>query len=300
MRACILAVTLARAAHPILAQTDADPRGVQGITEVTLDGLSDKNISALGQSALSIHPDTWKHGESANFVYHFTHGFVATPVSVEAEYYYRVISRELEKDTSQWERKSHIYIFEKPEDWTAFQKLASLDPWTGGIHVKGDLFIQRNPEFRFKGRSLGHEITHLVVHRFFGSGCPLWLDEGYAEYASIRSYASYERARGSASRPQSMLLPSTYIPVETLTNFMAYPSDVLQVRTFYVESEKLVRFLAAESKPGFLAFLDGMCKGNRFETALWKGYGGRFAGTADLNSEFQRYATQHFAIPGQP
>src|ERR1700753_4142935 len=69
------------------------------ITEIPFQNLSDRNLTALGQAAMSIHPNDWKHAETTNFIYHFFHGFIAAPVSVEAEFYYRVISKDLEKDT---------------------------------------------------------------------------------------------------------------------------------------------------------------------------------------------------------
>jgi hypothetical protein len=172
----IFALLLTSSAAVLLAQ-DApsepdDPRVVSGLQEVELSKLTDSNISVLGHEALSIEPDLWKHAETKNFVYHFFHGSTAGPVSSEAEFYYGVISKELGKDTAQWEKKSHIYIFENPDDWAAFQKKASLDPWTGGIHSGGDLFFMRDPSFKFKGRTLGHEITHLVIYRFFGRSRP--------------------------------------------------------------------------------------------------------------------------------
>jgi len=274
-------------------------RGLQGLPEVSFDNLTDKNVTTLGQAALAIRPADWKHGETANFVYHFFHGFVATPVSVEAEYYYRVVAKTLGKDTSQWERKSHIYIFENPADWAEFQKKASLDPWTGGIHSQGDLFIQRNPRYKFKGRTLGHEVTHLVIYRFFGPGVPLWLNEGYAEYASIGAYANFQRARGFAARPQSAAL-AQFIPVEKLAAMAVYPEQPDDIRTFYAESEKLVRFLSAENAPGFLLFMEGMSHGNRLETALQKGFGSRFASMTDLNRDFEKYAAQDFAPGAMP
>lgn len=276
---------------PAIGQTDDDPRGLNGLKEVSLFQLSDSNISSLGNAALSIQPGQWKHAETKNFVYHFFHGFIATPVSVEAEFYYRVVAKELGKDTTQWERKSHIYIFEKPEDWAAFQHKAALDPWTGGIHAGGDLFIQRNPEYKFKGRTLGHETTHLVLYRFFGSGIPIWLNEGYAEYASIKGYASFYRARGYIAKPTSETLASAdFIPLGTLNDMLTYPQDVAQVHAFYVESEKLVRFLNAESPQKFTVFLEAMSQGNRFETALMKAYGSRYASVAALEQEFKNYA----------
>ena len=183
-----------------------------------------------------------------------------------------------------------------PEDWAAFQKRGSLDPWTGGIHAGGSLFIQRNPQFKFKDNTLGHEITHLVVDRFFGSGVPLWLNEGYAEYASARCYAAFNRARGYLSRPKSRSVPEgMYIPVAQLTGMMSYPQDVAQVPVFYGESERLVRFLSAADKRGFNAFFEAISKGNRMETALSKGFGSRFMNLDALDHEFKVYATQDHA-----
>ena len=270
-----------------------DSRVSSGLEEVDLSKLSDSNISALGKEALSIEPDQWKHAETKNFVYHYFHGYAAGPVASEAEFYYGVIAKELGKDTTQWEKKSHIYIFEKQEDWQAFQKKAALDPWTGGIHSGGDLFIMRNPDDKFKGRTLGHEITHLVIFRFFGNGVPLWLNEGYAEYASIQAYATYLRTRGYDAKPTSQTVTAdNYLPLEKLTGFATYPEEITQVKTFYVESERLVRFLCAQGEDKFGVFLDAMSQGNKFETALAKAYGGRFPGMESLEREFKTYATQ--------
>jgi peptidase MA superfamily protein len=278
------------------AQTADGPRGLNGLTEVAFAQLSDTHVTALGQAALGIRAADWKHGETTNFVYHFFHGFIATPVSVEAEFYYRVIAKELEKDTAQWERKSHIFIFEKSEDWRAFQSKASLDPWTGGVHAGGELFLLRDAAYKFKGRTLGHEIAHLVVHRFFGNGIPISLNEGYAEYSSIRGYAAFERARGYSARPSShAIAPGDFIPLDTLASMVSYPANEKQVPTFYEESEKLVRFLCKESKQKFLTFLDAMSKGNKLETALWKAYGGRFPTVDALDREFKDYATTDHA-----
>src|SRR5208283_1754963 len=138
--------------------------------------------------------------------------------------------------------------------------------WTGGIHSGGDLFIQRNPEYKFKGRTLGHEITHLVIYRFFGNGVPLWLNEGFAEYASILGYASFNRARNMNAKPMSQRVgPEDYMPLENLVNALTYPEDIKQVTTFYAESEKLVHFLCGVSAQNFVVFLDAMSQGNKLE-----------------------------------
>ncbi|HYR57115.1 MAG TPA: hypothetical protein VEO95_00740 [Chthoniobacteraceae bacterium] len=275
---------------------DATPPGA--LAEVSFNQLSSRDLRRLGQAALAIRAAEWKHAESPNFIYHFFHGFVAAPVSVEAEFYYRVIARELEKDTTQWERKSHIFIFETAEDWAQFVRNGALDPWTGGLHSGGELFIRRDPQFKFKDNTLGHEIAHLVVDRFFGSNVPLWLNEGYAEYVSRRTHASFQRARNYLARPRSRAVEDEqFIPLGTLTAAVTYPAEVEQVHAFYREAERLARFLSAANKPGFGAFFEALSKGARIETALSRGFGPRFPSLDALEREFKTYATNDSGAP---
>src|SRR5207244_3646772 len=134
------------------------------------------------------------------------------------------------------------------EDGQQFQGLGELEKWTGGIHSQGSLFILRNPEQKFSGNVLGHEIVHLVLHRFYADGIPCWLNEGIAQYISTSTRASYQRARGYISKPHSEAIAAEeVIPLATLVGLTRPPSD--RVETFYDESERLVRFLVATAKP---------------------------------------------------
>lgn len=279
---------------PLPAATAQESSGAWA--EVAFDRLSDRQISPFAQAALAIRAADWKHAESANFVYHYFHSFIAAPAAAEAESFYRMIARDLEKETAQWERKCHIFIFEEAADWARFQQAGGLDPWTGGVHRGGELFLQRDPAVRWKGDTLAHEIAHLVVHRFFGPGIPLWLNEGYAEYSASRVYSSFQRARGYLSRPRSAAISAAaFMPVASLTGLLSYPTDVAQVGVFYDESERLVRFLSAADKRGFGLFFDAMAKGNRFETALGKGFGTRWSNADALEREFKTYAAKDTA-----
>ena len=276
-----------------LSTPDLSQPGLNGLKEVPLSALTNPYVTPLGQAALSIRPTEWKHAETENFVYHYFHSFIATPVSVEAEFYYRVIARDLNKDTSHWERKAHIFVFEQPEDWKMFQTKARLDPWTGGIHAHGELFIQRDPSLKFKGTTLGHETAHLVIDRFYGSNVPLWLNEGYAEYISRVMFASFSRARGYDAHPRTNpLTAQSFLPLDTLTNALTYPADERDVRSFYVESEKLVRFLNAADKTKFQAMLDSLSRGSLFENALHGSYGMQFPSLHQLEDAFKPYAIQ--------
>src|SRR2546421_10501070 len=83
------------------------------LPEIEFSQLSQRDPNPLGEKALAIHSEQWKHGETEHFVYHFVHTYVATPISIEAEFPYRVVARALERDQPATDTKSHIYIFEQ-------------------------------------------------------------------------------------------------------------------------------------------------------------------------------------------
>jgi hypothetical protein len=269
---------------------DAAPLGA--IQAIPFERLSERALTNLGQKALRIRPEKWKHAETEHFIYHFFDRPTASAVSVEAEFYYRVIAAELGKDTSAWERKCHLFIFDDDNDWREFQAVGGLDPWTGGIHGDGALFIHRKPGPVADNATLPHEITHLVLYRFSGPGIPLWLNEGFAEYAAARCRASFYRARGYNSRPRaSSVNAAQYIPLAELTSAITYPANEDRVLAFYQESQKLVRFLSAANRKGFQQFLDAMAKGARFESAVSANFGSRFPNLDAIEREFKEYAT---------
>ena len=263
------------------------------LAEIEFSQLSQRDPNPLGEIALAIHPDQWKHAESEHFIYHFAHSYVATPISVEAEFHYRVVAKELEREQPALDIKSHIYIFERAEEWQQFQAFGKLEPWTGGIHSAGSLFIQRNPAYKFSNNLLGHEIVHLVLHRFYPDAIPCWLDEGFAQYISKNAHASYQRARGYLSKPHSEALAEHELfPLATLLRMTYPPSD--QVVTFYDESERLVRFLAATDKTSFIALLDALARHQPFEIVLPRLYARQFNSVAMLEEKFREYASKDF------
>ncbi|HEV2995316.1 MAG TPA: hypothetical protein VGW99_05100 [Chthoniobacterales bacterium] len=275
------------------AAEDSPITGLNSLPEVEFSQLSQRDPNPLGEKALAVHPGQWKHAETEHFIYHFVHSYVATPVSVEAEFHYRVIAKELERDQPPTDTKSHIYIFERPEEWQQFQMFGKLEPWSGGIHSAGSLFIQRNPAYKFSNNLLGHEIVHLVLHRFYTDGIPCWLDEGFAQYISKDAHAAYERARGYIAKPHSeAIAPQELIPLAALVAMTHPPSD--RVASFYDESERLVRFFAATDKPSFLALLDTLARHQPLETVLPRLYGGKFGNITMLEEKFREYATKDF------
>jgi hypothetical protein len=276
-----------------LAVTSIYAQGLNSLQEIEFSQLSQRDPNPLGEKALALNPEQWKHGETDHFIYHFVHSYVATPVSVEAEFHYRVIAKELEREQPVGDIKSHIYVFERPNDWAQFQSLGALELWTGGIHSQGSLFIVRNPAYKFTDNSLGHEIVHLVLHRFYPDGIPCWLNEGFAQYVSKGALASYQRARGYIAKPHSQAIaPEDLIPLKSFMAMTRPPNE--RVGAFYDESERLVRFLALTDKRSFLTLLDALARHQPFETAFMRTYAGKFANVAVLEEKFREYAVKDF------
>jgi hypothetical protein len=267
--------------------------GLNALPQVEFAQLSQQDRTPLGAKALAIHPQDWRHAETEHFIYHFQRSFVATSVSVEAEFYFRVVSKALGKSETPWPEKAHIYIFEAPADWESFRTAGALEPWTGGLQAGGSLFIVRNPAYKFSSNTLGHEITHLVLYRFYGNAIPRWLNEGFAEYASKGAHASFQRARGYNAKPVSSKVDrGKLFPLNVLTT-MDYPSgNEEMVTAFYDESERLVRFLIATNKEKFPEFLELSAAGRPFDVALFHTSGAKFASVAELEEKFFEYAAE--------
>jgi hypothetical protein len=281
----------------VLAQSPTP--GLNALPEVEFSRLSQRDPNPLGAKALAIHPEQWKHGETEHFIYHFVDSFVATPISVEAEFHYRVVVKELQRESPAGDVKSHVYIFQKPADWEQFQSAGKLEPWTGGIQSQGSLFIVRDPAYKLSSNALGHEIAHLILHRYYPDGIPLWLNEGFAQYVSKGAQASYYRARNYSAKARSQKIPlEKLFPLATLAT-MSYPASD-QVETFYDESEKLVRFLVATDKASFLGFLDAMGRHQPLESAVFGSFSAKFLNVSALEDKFREYAASEFETPSQP
>src|SRR5271154_4267780 len=92
-RRLLLPILLALA--PIAAPAQDDPIGIDALPEVPLSQLSAQDGSTLGQAALAIRPQDWKHAETPHFILHFFQNFVAARAAAELEYYYGAITTDL-------------------------------------------------------------------------------------------------------------------------------------------------------------------------------------------------------------
>ena len=189
--------------------------------------LSQRDPNPLGEKALALHPEQWKHGETEHFIYHFVNSYVVTPISVEAEFHYRVVAKELQREQPPGDTKSHIYVFERPADWQQFQaaRPSRRNGRAGFIRREASLSCAIPPTNSAATLSDTKSLISFSTD-FTRMGFRCWLDEGFAQYVSKGAHASYQRARGYIAKPHSQAIATEeLIPLAALVAMTQPPSD---------------------------------------------------------------------------
>jgi hypothetical protein len=256
------------------------------INNIEWEKLSDRDISPKGRAALSIGDTNWKHFETEHFVYHFTDEKQAETVFIHAEIYYKWIKElfGIEKDT--WSKKNRVFIFSDDKAWQAFKDRVGKQPKTIAFTDGWELFIYRDPHYLEARKDLAHEITHVIVFRFLDGPVPLCLDEGLAEFISMRALAMQTGKMEFDLRPLELIGEGDFIPIEELFAMTTYPKE--KSRTFYDESDLFVRFLIFTYKgEKFYEFLGLISRGGDFKKTVSKIYG---VDSEGLQAKFKKYA----------
>lgn len=234
------------------------------IPTLSLNELSDRDMSPDGRAALSESEGSWKHAETAHFVYHFTDEKEAETVYVHAELYYQWVKELFGVTEDPWKKKSQIFIFQDEKIWGHFNERIQSSLEGQAFTTGWELFIYRAPFWLAPKKTLAHEITHIILFRFLEGPIPLFLNEGFAEFVSTRALATGFGGNEYAVRVLQLIEPGKYIPLDELTKMKSYPAEA--VETFYQESELLVRFLILHyGSRNFYTLLHAVSKGRDFE-----------------------------------
>jgi hypothetical protein len=255
------------------AGDDPWPGSLQGAEHATIDQLGIK----------------WQHAESQFFVIHYDRAAFAQKVARMGDFYYSYISRELKGMEDQYPRKSHIFVFRKSDKWEEFLLKSDAQYGWASAFVRGDLmFIQELSSSRQSEEVLAHEMTHLVLNRFFKVQPPRWLNEGLAEW-----YEEFSRAefKGAGQRPRAVFSEplKSYFPLERLLSAENYPDEAL-LRAYYSTAKYMVGFLRmAKGDEVFIRYLNDIVSlGLPPEHSLQKHYG--FTDIPELEVAFKKFA----------
>ncbi len=259
------------------------------LVEKPFNQLSDQTYDALGQAALAIRPEEWKHAETENFILHYRRVTEAKKVAREVEYDLWFVAHSLGATKEQYSRKSHVFIFEDQNDWKNFLSQApNIPQWAASFAHGDNLFLSlRNTEtgVPFDSRVLAHETTHAVVARLYPNvRWPLWLNEGFAEYMGA---ASVSARMGQPIQAHEHTLTFAGLSLDQLQQMKVYPQDPVQVAQLYETSEKLIRFIMTElPKDRFTQFTAAVTNGASLKDALLSVYPDKLASYDDFLRRF--------------
>lgn len=261
------------------------------LMEKPFNQLSNQQIDDWGQKALAIRPDEWKHAETDNFILHYRRVTEAKKVAREVEYDIWFVATSLGAKKEQYEKKSHVFIFEDDKEWHQFLAQTTAPQWAASFAKGDDLFLSlRNtgsgPPFDSHG--LAHETTHAVVARLYpNTRWPLWLNEGLAEYMGGASVAA---RKGQTIWRHEHTLTFASMSLDQLQQIQQYPQDPVQVAELYETAEKLIRFIMTElPKERFTRFISAVLEGRNLRDALLYVYPDKLASYEDFQRKYARF-----------
>jgi hypothetical protein len=288
------------ASTPFQGFSDATPPDNSGGTELAdvplvempFNQLSNQSFDYLGQIALTIKPDEWKHAETDHFIIHFRRATEAKKVVREVEFDLAFVASALGAKPEQYAKKSHVFIFEDQNEWEAFIKQTPAPQWAMSFAHGDELFLNLRSNTPgappFDSHTLAHETTHAVVARLYpGTRWPLWLNEGLAEYMGGAAVA---KMKNQPIRRHEHTLNFAAMSLDQLQQTETYPQDPVQVMELYETSEKLIRFIMTELPPErFTQFINSVLTGNTLAQALQQVYGDKLASYDDFEKKFAKF-----------
>ena len=271
-------------------QPPSSPDAEAGDVWVEIDA-SEVDMAALtprGKQVLELEGIRWRHAQTPHFVIHFEQAIFARKVARMAEFMHRYIAGDLQGVSDHAEGRSHIFIFRSPKRWEEFRSaLPGVPAWSFSQVENTVLFLQQADDAQSSGAILAHEMTHIIINRFFPGECPLWLNEGLATYYEEFGYAAFKGIKKSR-RAQFSKLKEIY-PLKSLFSRTEYPSQEWQIDSFYETSKYLVGFLLLDKPVSrFSPFMEDMIGEMDAPEAFSKHYG--IETLQELEKQFRPFA----------
>jgi len=231
-----------------------------------------KALRGSGPTALAMPKMNWKHAQTDHFVVHYERKIFARKVARMAEFFYDYIAEDLDATEDRVDGRSHIFIFRSSSQWEAFMGASRATTEWAFAFVQGTgMYLQPAGNTKDSGSILAHEMTHLVLNRFFSGRPPIWLNEGLAEWYEEFGYAAFKGTKKSR-RAQFRRLRYR-IPVEDLVRMKSYPNEIKEVHAFYETSKFLVGYLMLKWPPAkIIPFTEDMLAGMELAAALQRHY----------------------------
>ena len=246
-----------------------------------------KHLTEGEMNALNMVVSSWRYAKTPHFVIHYQKKAFAQSLARQAEFFYHYVAQDLEGPEDRMGRRSHIFIFED-DQWQSFLNVSKGTSWAAA-YVRGpNMFLYDSGNNKRNANLLAHEMTHLILNRFFKHQPANWMNEGLAEW-----YEEFGRAlfKGTGKNIKSVFREDLrdYYSVDTLLAMRGYPEQD-DIGAFYKTSKYILGYLRLEhDKEKFLNYLfDVVLEGKDSTQAMLEHYG--FSDVAAFKAEFLKFA----------
>jgi len=250
----------------------------------------------------SLFAQDWKEEKGEHFIVRYSDGVVASwakSVLRKAEQYYDKISYKLgitrHSDYWIWENRVMIIVY---SDQTEFVQATGLPAWSrGGATRDANLFNRKEivtykQEDGFLEGVLPHEISHLILRDFMGSGrnIPMWFDEGIAQL----------HEKGKREQAQEIMRSRTaegkYVPMNLLfLQDVRLESDPEKASLFYAQSVSVIDFMLRKfGSRDFSRLCREMKAGKGFEDAFHVAFVSKIKSIDELEKKWLSYLKNEF------
>ena len=246
-----------------------------------------RDITPLAASVLKTLGPSWRHAQSDHFVIHFEREIFARKVARMGEFFYSYIANEMEGSRQTVAGRSHIFLYRNEEKWDKFVKqMNGTMEWAAAMVEGNTMYLRQLGDRRASADLLAHEMSHLVLNRYFYHRLPIWLNEGLAEWYEEFAYAAFKGVKKSR-RSQFKRLKSP-LSLRSLIALESYPPTQEERARFYQTSKHLVGFLRlAWPEKRFRTFLGDMIRRPETEALLSKHF--QVEGVEELEQAFLKF-----------
>ena len=140
--------------------------------------------------------------------------------------------------------RSLLAIVDDPKLWQSLADRHGLRHDSLAMQIQRELYLKDDLGQAARPDRIAHEVVHLRLTSSGDSSLPLWLEEGFANYAGWRCAVAINRTRDiTLYRNVPALDESRILPLSALMSITAYPSDPEDAKAFYRQSEEWVAAL---------------------------------------------------------
>jgi hypothetical protein len=266
------------------------PTGRRELTwkEINLGEPWPTSMTSKEKDALLTVGREWKHAETEFFIIHYQQVAFAKRVGRMADFFYQYIASDLPGFQDRQKEKSHIVVVRNSKEWKEFIEKSQTAPEWAAAYVYGQImYVQDTGDNETNADILAHEMSHLVLNRFFARTPPLWLNEGLAEWYEAAGWKAFKGQRVNPKEGLGRMADAFTIP--ELMGMRGYPDGEAQVHRFYRSCRQAEGFLKLEKDQSvFVKFLQAVTvKGADIPAAVKEHYG--FENVEDWQKAFIRF-----------